>query len=282
MNKYLFLQQKGSGSFSSVHTAICKKNNKKVAIKKGNQNVDLKDEYLLVCNHNHPHLMSLFDYFEHELISYMVMEYCEQDLLTFINNNTLAEDKVKDIFIQICLGVKYLHQHKIVHCDIKLDNILLSDGKIKLGDFGFASLYTLQKKKYICGSLHYLPPEVLIEIPVIGPSLDIWSLGIVLYSLLTKKFPLHLREGKHQNNLIEYLAFAIEGIKYQGSTKCVDLLSKMLELSVNKRLNIDSVLSHPWTIKLNLDRLNEKFITRINTPTETEGSPISNINLPLV
>lgn len=283
MNNYFFQRQKGIGSFSCVYTAIRKKDGRLVAIKKGIENISLKEEYLLISNHNHPNLVRMLDYFEDRLFSYLVMEYCEQDLLTFVNDNdNLPEDRVKDIFIQLCLGIKYLHSNNIVHCDIKLDNILIYQNKIKLGDFGFASFFEAKKKKYIRGSLHYLAPEALIEVPVIGPSLDVWSLGIVLYALINKRFPLNLKEDNQENNLVEYLRWGVDEIKPQGSKQYMDLVSKMLEISVERRIKIHQILVHPWLLKLDLSQLTEKLITTVITPTESEVSPFSALPSPTV
>lgn len=287
MDKYIKQERIASGSFATVYKAVNKENGKLMAIKnckKGGKN-SLQQEYLLTNKLSHPHIVKNFDYFTDEFFEYIVMEYCEKDLLTFVNNtDILEESKVKEIFTQICFGIKFLHNHNIVHSDIKLENILLIQGKIKLADFGLSEIFNVNKREYVKGSLHYSAPEVFIGVPIIGPSLDIWSLGIVLHALLTKKIPLILKNNNLQNNLIAYLKIAIDGVRVGEtiSKSARNLLSDLLQVQVEKRIDMDKILVHPWLFKLDLSKIKDRPLIKQNTPTEAEDSPLPGLSVPQV
>src|SRR6516165_27421 len=272
MDNFILEKQIGSGTRSIVYKATNRETGEIVAIKKAKIKFkqELEHEYLLMSNFNFPNLVKFHEYCEDFISSYIVMEYCEQDLLEFANNNIINENKAKDIFYQICLGIGFLHQNKIAHCDLKLENILICKNKIKLADFGFSENFNENKKEYIKGSLQYLAPEAFISIPTRACTLDIWSLGIILHALLSKRFPIRLRDDRLQDNLIEYLKIGIQGIKIDN-IYCQDLLSKTLEISIEKRITIQNILSHSWFLKLDLSDLKPNVV-KVATPTETEYS----------
>ena len=103
----------------------------------------------------------------------------------------INEDQAKLIFRQIAEGVAYLHGEKIVHRDLKLENILISDDKIiKIIDFGFSTSVKGDKKlQFSCGTPHYMSPELAQKKDYLGPPADIWALGVLLFIMLTGKLP---------------------------------------------------------------------------------------------
>lgn len=124
----------------------------------------------------------------------LVMEYAGGgDLKEFMkkNNGRLKELDAAKIFREMTLGVSYFHIHHIVHCDLKLENILLSEsGHVKITDFGLSSFLSPGKvSKSTCGSLLYLPPEVLLKQGSEGPPRDIWAMGIILYQMVFGEVP---------------------------------------------------------------------------------------------
>lgn len=124
----------------------------------------------------------------------IVMDYADNgDLGTKIKNQKkpFPESQIFDWFTQICLAVKYIHERKILHRDLKSGNIFLTtDGRIKLGDFGIAKCLnsTLEKAKTLVGTPYYLSPEIIQDKPYNFKS-DIWSLGILLYEMTMLKMP---------------------------------------------------------------------------------------------
>lgn len=140
----------------------------------------------------------------------LVMEYAGGgDLKEFMKHygGRLSEIDAGKIFREMTLGVSYFHQHNIIHCDLKLENILLSEeyiyflfifyffvyyysGHVKITDFGLSSFLAAGRTtKSTCGSLAYLPPEVLEKKGCEGPPRDIWAMGIILYQMIYGNFP---------------------------------------------------------------------------------------------
>lgn len=124
------------------------------------------------------------------------MEYLEGGELEgyLKNKGRLDEDEAREIFNQVISAIAYCHNQKIIHRDLKLENILKIDhhsNKIKIVDFGIAGLYAGRKSEVTkAGSIFYLPPEIFENKNVnASPSLDIWSIGIILYQLVVGKLP---------------------------------------------------------------------------------------------
>ncbi|XP_062981922.1 serine/threonine-protein kinase Nek3 isoform X2 [Elgaria multicarinata webbii] len=151
----------------------------------------------------HPNIVTYAESFEAAGHLYIVMEYCDDgDLMQKIKlqkGKLLPEDTILNWFAQICLGVKYIHDKRVLHRDIKSKNIFLTqNGKVKLGDFGSALLLT-SPMAYACsyvGTPYYVPPEIWENTPYNNKS-DIWSLGCILYELCTLKHPFQANSWKH-------------------------------------------------------------------------------------
>nr|CAG8484126.1 10630_t:CDS:10 [Entrophospora candida] len=159
------------------------------------------------------------------------------DLFDYIELNTkMPESEIKSIFRQIARAIQHLHNHKIVHRDIKDENVILDENNnIQLIDFG-SSAYIKEGKKYdtFCGTVDYAAPEVLIGKKYDGPPQDIWALGILLYTLIYKENPFY--------NIDEIIAGDLR-IPYILSEGSIDLVKKMLERDVDRRPNMDERFS---------------------------------------
>jgi len=134
------------------------------------------------------------------------MEYIgKTSLYSYLKSKThrrLDEEEARNIFLQICKGVRYCHSRCIVHRDLKLENILLDDyNNVKIIDFGF-SIFTDPDKKLsiFCGTPSYMAPEIVSKVHYRGNAADIWALGILLYTMLCGKFPFRGRN-------IDYFSF---------------------------------------------------------------------------
>ena len=136
---------------------------------------------------------------------FLVMEYCEQDLASLIDNmqTPFSESQVKCIFIQLLRGLKYLHANFIVHRDLKVSNLLMTDkGCLKIADFGLARLFgfPLRPMTPKVVTLWYRAPELLLDSPQQTTSIDMWSAGCILGELLAHK---PLVPGRSEINQIE-------------------------------------------------------------------------------
>ena len=136
---------------------------------------------------------------------FLVMEYCEQDLASLIDNmqTPFSESQVKCIFVQLLRGLKYLHSNFIVHRDLKVSNLLMTDnGCLKIADFGLARLFgfPLRPMTPKVVTLWYRAPELLLNSPQQTTSIDMWSAGCILGELLAHK---PLLPGKSEINQIE-------------------------------------------------------------------------------
>lgn len=193
----------------------------------------------------------------------IVMEYVEgSDLEQIICNRTIASESLnkpleqfseKDIvnwFTQMLLGLKHIHDKKILHRDIKTANIMkCNNGIIKLSDFGISTKLkdTIGMARSQCGSPLYMSPEI-IQAQSYNAKSDVWSLGVVLYELCQFKMPFKyderaespLKDLGEKINLGEY-----EPIAESYSQDIHDLIRSMLAVDPNSRPNVNQLLTHP-------------------------------------
>ena len=149
-----------------------------------------------------PFIVKIYETFETNHHFCIAMEYiCAGDLLNFIKKRTkLSEQTAKFIFKQIILAIQFIHSKKIIHRDIKLDNILIDlDNKIKLCDFGVSKFLNSTKLFDQCGTPAYIAPEILRN-EGYDFSVDVWSAGVVLYAMLSGNVPF---KGKNVQELHE-------------------------------------------------------------------------------
>ncbi|RKP24964.1 kinase-like domain-containing protein, partial [Syncephalis pseudoplumigaleata] len=181
---------------------------------------------------------------------YLAFEYVSggQMLDYIISHGRLKERVARKFLRQMVSAVDYCHRNSIVHRDLKIENILISSsGSIKLIDFGLANLYSPRSQlNTFCGSLYFAAPELLNARPYIGPEVDIWSLGIVLYVLVCGKVPfddqsMPMLHAKIKRGHVEYPDWL--------SKDCVDLLSQMLVVDPSRRATLRTVAGHPWMVR---------------------------------
>lgn len=140
----------------------------------------------------HPNIVKFEHNFEDEHNVYMLLELCKNESLNELikRRKKVTEFEARVYIIQILRAVKFLHQNKIIHRDLKLGNLFLSENmQIKLGDFGLAArLSDENEKRYtICGTPNYIAPEVLNQREGHSRPADLWSVGVILYTLLYGK-----------------------------------------------------------------------------------------------
>ncbi len=200
--RYELLEEVGEGGMATVYKAHCKSLDRIVAIKilKEEYSQDqvfvqsFKTEALAAARLSHPNIVNIFDVGQEGNIHYIVMEYIEGQTLQEViaAEVQLPADKAAEIAIMICEGIHHAHENGIIHRDIKPHNILITKrGIVKVADFGIAQAInkkTLTFARDLVGTVHYISPEQAKGEPV-TPATDIYSLGCVLYEMLTGKPP---------------------------------------------------------------------------------------------
>ncbi|CAO2601796.1 Sperm motility kinase [Lemmus lemmus] len=175
------------------------------------------------------------------------MEYLAgKDLVTSIEEvGCLEEEEARPIFKQLASGVHFLHQRRIAHHDIKLENNLLGEGgEVKLCDFGLATqLVKGQMLQELWGSMPYWAPEILARRPYDGMAGDMWSLGVVLYALVTGQFPYR---GSTLIEMYHHIITTRCSISHHLSTCCFNILARLLKVYVRFRLTSSQLMEQQW------------------------------------
>jgi len=239
----------GKGSFGKVKKALHFRTREKVAIKILNKtsmsDVEVeraKREVQILQQMRHPNIVQLIQTIDTPKQYCMVMEYVDGcDLMAYIlQKGGLPEHECQKLFVQLVSALSYCHERDIIHRDIKHTNILVDkNGDIKLIDFGLSNYFGQdgQLLSTFCGTPAFAAPEMILGKKYQGPEVDIWSLGVVLYSMLAAKFPF--------NNVAELLQGCFSDPQ-NVSPVCRDLLRRMLVVSPENRSTLSQIMSHPW------------------------------------
>ncbi|XP_030076604.1 serine/threonine-protein kinase SIK2 [Microcaecilia unicolor] len=198
---------------------------------------------------DHPHIIKLYQVMETENMLYLVTEYAKNgEIFDYLaNHGRLSEQEARRKFWQILSAVEYCHSRKIVHRDLKAENLLLDNHmNIKIADFGFGNFYkTGEPLATWCGSPPYAAPEVFEGHQYEGPQLDIWSMGVVLYVLVCGALPF---DGPSLPILRQRVLEGRFRIPYFMSEECEHLIRRMLVLEPAKRLTIGQIKEHKWML----------------------------------
>jgi len=171
------------------------------------------------------------------------------------NGVPVPESESRKLFSQLLNGVYYLHEHDIVHRDLKPENILLdSRGNVKISDFGLARFDATQMQS-LCGTPQYVAPEVIrLGFGVVSPEnggygkgVDMWSLGVSLYHMLTSQLPFLDQDRKILFKKIEQGIYSFPAELWIGiSEEAKDLVRRLLDINPNSRITAEQALCHPW------------------------------------
>ncbi|XP_072539046.1 MAP/microtubule affinity-regulating kinase 3 isoform X9 [Salminus brasiliensis] len=243
IGNYRLLKTIGKGNFAKVKLARHILTGREVAIKiidKTQLNPTslqkLFREVRIMKILNHPNIVKLFEVIETEKTLYLVMEYASGGEVFdyLVAHGRMKEKEARAKFRQIVSAVQYCHQKHIVHRDLKAENLLLdADMNIKIADFGFSNEFTLGNKlDTFCGSPPYAAPELFQGKKYDGPEVDVWSLGVILYTLVSGSLPF---DGQNLKELRERVLRGKYRIPFYMSTDCENLLKRFLVLNPAKR-----------------------------------------------
>ena len=276
-NKYIKIKTLGEGSFGKVYLVKTKDTNKEFAVKvllKENKNFEIKIKIInIISSLKSKYIINLIDYGKGPIPGngenqYVVYEYASKgtlfDYFLFPNESSLEEKYAKILFKKILKGIQDMHNIKICHRDIKLENILLDENfNPKICDFGFVIPVSEERKlKSKCGTRGYTAPEIFKNVGGYdGIKADIFSLGITLLRLVT---------GKQEKDLVEKMKKVIEENKFEEYNKILkirikdtspefqSLIVKMIDFDPEKRPIIDTLLNDPWFSEVKDDDLNQQ------------------------
>ena len=254
IGKYRIFKLIGNGAFSVVKLGFDMLTNQPVAVKiiqKSSISDQMPLEHILKVNEilkmlDHPGIAKFIDFLQDDTAYYIITEYCDGgELFDFIiSRNRVEEPLAKRLFKQIVLTVAYMHQQGVIHRDLKPENILLTQNKnIKIIDFGLASDHAYEPLHDRCGSPCYIAPESLTETEYYGIPADIWSLGVILYTLVDGSLPWNYQDSTRMYEQITQGDFPMPTTI---SVQCQDLLKNILNPDPKKRFTTDQILTHAW------------------------------------
>ena len=199
---------------------------------------------------NNPNIVGFEKFFEDKDNVYILLELCSNQTLNELvkRRKRLGELEVQCYSLQIIRALKYIHNHRIIHRDLKLGNLFLTSKlELKLGDFGLAAKleYDGQRRKTVCGTPNYVAPEILEKKNGHSYEVDIWSLGVVIYTMLFGVPPFDANDEKIIVKKIKMNSYKFpENIKVDPSAK--KLISSLLNLDPSKRPSLDSIVEHDF------------------------------------
>ncbi|GAU88710.1 hypothetical protein RvY_01351-2 [Ramazzottius varieornatus] len=254
IGKYRLMKTIGKGNFAKVKLAKHLPTGQEVAIKiidKTQLNPSslqkLFREVRIMKMLDHPNIVKLFQVIDTEKTLYLVMEYASGGEVFdyLVAHGRMKEKEARAKFRQIVSAVQYCHQKRIIHRDLKAENLLLDkEMNIKIADFGFSNEFCPGNKlDTFCGSPPYAAPELFQGKKYDGPEVDVWSLGVILYTLVSGSLPF---DGQNLKELRERVLRGKYRIPFYMSTDCENLLRKFLVLNPTKRSSLETIMKDRW------------------------------------
>ncbi|KAF6298079.1 aurora kinase B [Rhinolophus ferrumequinum] len=193
----------------------------------------------------HPNILRLYNYFYDRRRIYLILEYAPRGELykELQKSRTFDEQRTATIMEELADALMYCHGKKVIHRDIKPENLLLGlQGELKIADFGWSVHAPSLRRKTMCGTLDYLPPE-MIEGRTHNEKVDLWCIGVLCYELLVGNPP--FESASHNET---YRRIVKVDLKFPASVPsgAQDLISKLLKHNPSERLPLAQVSTHPW------------------------------------
>ncbi|KAJ2904606.1 hypothetical protein MKZ38_007585 [Zalerion maritima] len=211
----------------------------------------VRREIEIQSNLRHPNILQLFGHFHDSSRVFLILEFAGKGELYkhLRRENRFPEWKAAQYIAQMASALKYLHRKHVIHRDIKPENILVGiHGEIKISDFGWSVHAPNNRRKTMCGTLDYLPPEMLRlsrDDNYYNEKVDLWSLGVLTYEFLVGEAPFEDTPPMTQRRI----ARGDMSIPSFVSPEARDLIKKLLVLEPDRRIPLESVQIHPWIVK---------------------------------
>ncbi|XP_040292465.1 aurora kinase A [Bufo bufo] len=246
----------GKGKFGNVYLAREKQSKFILALKvlfksqleKAGVEHQLRREVEIQSHLRHPNILRLYGYFHDATRVYLILDYAPRgELYRELQRCTKFDDKRSATYItELADALLYCHSKKVIHRDIKPENLLLgSNGELKIADFGWSVHAPSSRRTTLCGTLDYLPPE-MIEGRMHDEKVDLWSLGVLCYEFLVGKPPFEAETHQETYRRISKVEFRYPPYVSEGAR---DLISKLLKHNPSHRLPLKDVLEHPWIVQ---------------------------------
>lgn len=251
----------GKGKFGNVYLAREKKTHTVLALKVLFKSVlskagiihQVRREAEIQSHLRHPNILRMYGYFHCEKRVYLMLEHARYGemykVLCSQPNKRFTEHQAANYIVQLVSALQYCHSKKVIHRDIKPENILIAgNGQLKIADFGWSVYSPNERRTTLCGTLDYLPPE-MIEGRMYDEKVDIWSLGVLCYEFLAGKPSF---ESTSQSETFRRIARVDIKFPLHFSEEVKDLICKLLRYNPKERLSLEGIMEHPW-IKMHYD-----------------------------
>jgi calcium-dependent protein kinase len=260
-NNYTIIKKLGSGAFADVQLCLFKPLNQQRAVKMihkaGLHQQQMDQDYMLkeisiLTSLDHPNILKCYEIFEDNWKFYVAMDYCAGGELfdKIIQMKKFNELQAAEIIFQVLSAIAYCHSKGVTHRDLKPENILLEDKEgglsLKVADFGSSSFIDSKRKLSGCfGSAYYVAPEVLQG--QYNEKCDIWSVGVIMYILLTGKPPYKGSDERVIMDQVKNTPLQVEGGQFNFlSRDSINLLQSLLIVDPSSRISARDALNHPW------------------------------------
>jgi len=246
----------GGGKFGSVYVARCRRSGFCFALKilnkaqliKHRVEHQLRREIEIQSHCRHVNILRLYSFFHDEKRVYLMLELAPGGELFGLlqNRGTFSEARSAWYFKQLVEAFQYCHGKNIIHRDIKPENILIGlKDTLKIADFGWAVHAPTSRRETFCGTLDYLPPEIVAS-KSYGKHVDLWGLGILLYEFLVGKPPF---EAPDQPRTCRKITSGVPSFPPHITREAKDLISRLLHKDPKHRMTLDQILLHPWMVE---------------------------------
>lgn len=260
LNNFDIGRHLGKGKFGNVYLAREKNTKFVVALKvlfkkqvhESGIEHQVRREIEIQAHLRHANIIRLYGYFHDEDRIYMILEYAPKGTLFKVlkdQPNSRFGEKQSAIYIKsLASALYYLHKKNVIHRDIKLENLLLgNEGELKMADFGWCVHEPNSKRTTLCGTLDYLPPEMVQGKPH-TKNVDLWSLGVLAYELLVGQPPFTAPTYEATYKKIMKVQYSVPDYVSLGAKH---LMKNLLVLNPDERMPLEKIITHPWIISHN-------------------------------
>ncbi|XP_051270364.1 aurora kinase A [Dicentrarchus labrax] len=248
----------GKGKFGNVYLARERQSKFILALKvlfkkqleKAGVEHQLRREVEIQSHLRHPNILRLYGYFHDSSRVYLILEFAPKgELYSELQRcGSFPEDRSATYIMELADALNYCHSKKVIHRDIKPENLLLgANGELKIADFGWSVHTPSSRRSTLCGTLDYLPPE-MIEGKTHDEKVDLWSLGVLCYEFLVGKPPFEAKTHEETYRRISRVEYTYPA-QANTSAGAKDLVARLLKHNPMHRLPIQGVLSHPWVVE---------------------------------